>query len=462
MTHDDLGLQLSEVSTATSTATAATRAMNVEIPREGERVKVKTLPGTVTGEVAGTALRDPVALARALLGDSGGRPRETHTLRVLAGALVSLGFTVRELSVGEGVNRRRTLFARIGEGSPRVGFAAHVGATEKADMKGAVAGFIAAVARMQETRQIRPQGSLSLLLTTEAADATTPGIAAVTDWLTTQGELPEVCIVGAPTSRARLGDVIKIGCRGTLHGVVTVQGRAGHTACPELADNPVSRLLRFLSRLDEAQLDHGSSHFPPSSLTVTTVDVGNPASHVIPDTASAAFEIRYNDLHTRLSLESWLRRLAVAQLGSAHQLELRGTGDTTVKPPGALSEAMCAAISAITGQRPAIDTGSEDAGVRLIRRHCPVVEFGPRGETMHEADEQDALTELEQLTQVYQGVMSRLLADDSRARSRGNNSRHDATQGTPGRITPSAVFSSISMCLQAATAYAQDGAAVVA
>ncbi len=455
MTHDDLGLQISEVSTAMLAA-------HVEIPRDGERVRVRTLAGTVTGEVAGTALRDPVALARALLGDSGGRPRETHTLRVLAGALVSLGFTVRELAVGEGADRRRTLFAKLGEGSPRVGFAAHVGATEAADMKGAVAGFIAAAARIQESWPRGVPGALSLLLTTEAADASTPGIAAIADWLTTQGELPEVCIVGAPTSRARLGDVIKIGCRGTLHGVVTLQGRAGRTADPELADNPVSRLLKFLSRLDEAQLDHGSSCFPPSSLTITTIDVGNHATHMIPGAASAAFEIRYNDHHTRLSLESWLRCVAVAQLGTAHQLELRGTGDTTVKPPGALSEAMSAAIAAITGQRPAIDTGSEDTGVRLMRRHCPVVEFGPRGETMHEADEQDALAELEQLTQVYQGVLSRLLADDRRGRSRSNNGRHESPQDTPGRITPSAVFSSISVCLQAETACGQDSAAVVA
>jgi len=451
MTHDDLDPQ--------NLAVAAL----VDVPREAARapVQARAMAAAVASEVDGIALTDPAALAHALLGDSGGRPRETHTRRVLAGALVRLGFTVRELSVaGEGPGRRRTLFARLGSGTPRIGFAAHIGASEAADMKGAVAGFIAAVARMQQARSRGLQGSLCLLLTTEAADATSQGMAAITDWLTTEGELPELCIVGAPTSRARLGDVIKLGCRGQLHGVVTVQGRAGHTGCPELADNPVSRLLRFLSRLDEAQLDHGSSQFPPSSLTITTVDVGNRATHVIPAAASAAFEIRYNDHHTRLSLESWLRRLAVAQLGTAHQLELRGTGDTTVKPPGALSEAMCAAISMVTGHRPAIDTGSEDAGVRLIRRHCPVVEFGPRGETMLEADEQVARAELEQLTQVYQAVLDRLLADESRGRSRGNLGKHDATQGTPGRITPSAVFSSLSMCLTTETACAQDSNAV--
>ncbi len=445
MPHDDLGSNTSEV-----------RAL-LDAPGAGatDCVQVSHLPATVAGEVEGLDLRDPAALARALLGDSGGRPRETHTLRVLAGMLVRLGFEVRELSVpGEGARRRRTLFARLGAGAPRVAFAAHVGASEVADMKGAVAGFIAALARLQEDRH-GLRGSLCVLLTTEAADATTPGMTAVTEWLKAQGELPEVCIVGAPTSRARLGDVIKLGCRGQLHGLVTVQGRAGHTACPELADNPVSRLLRFLARLDEAQLDQGSSHFPPSSLTITTVDVGNPATHMIPATASAAFEIRYNDHHTQLGLESWLHRLAAAQLGAAHQLDLHGTGDRAVKPPGALSEAMCAAISAVTGQRPAIDTGSEDAGVRMIRRHCPVVEFGPRSETMHEADEQVARAELSQLSQVYQAVLGRMLAEEVVGRSRG--ARQDATQGTPGRITPSAVFSSISMRLQAEPS--QDSAA---
>ena len=441
MPHDDLGWNIAEVPAIPDVSVQATE-----------------LPAIVTSEVEGIGLHDPAALARALLGDSGGRPRETHTLRVLAGALVRLGFTVRELSVpGDGARGRRTLFAKLGAGTPRVGFAAHVGAAEVADMKGAVAGFIAALARLQEARPCGLASSLWVLLTTEVADATTPGMAAIIDWLTTQGELPEVCIVGAPTSRVRLGDVIKIGCRGQLHGVLTVQGRAGHTACPELADNPVSRLLRFLARLDEAQLDQGSSHFPPSSLTITTVDVGNPATHVIPAAAAAAFEIRYNDHHTRLSLESWLQRLAGAQLGAAHRLEFHGTGDRTVKPPGALSEAMCAAISAVTGHRPAIDTGSEDAGVRQIRRHCPVVEFGPRHDTMHEADEQVARAELEQLSQVYQAVLDRLPADES-TRSRGAPGRPSATQNTPERVTPSTVFSCISMRLQ--TEPSQDSAPV--
>ena len=397
--------------------------------------------------VSSSGLGDPAVLARALLGEPG-RTGDADVLATLGSALLGLGFVVRELQVGRGAEARRTLLARIGRGAPHVGFAAHVGAGEATDMTGAVAGFVAAVARMQEEREC--PGTISLLLTTEAANATTPGIAAVSQWLVDHAELPDLCIVGAPTSRARLGDVIKIGCRGQLHGVITVQGRAGHTACPELADNPVSRLLRFLARLDEAHLDHGSAHFPPSSLTITTVDVGNQATHVIPGSASAAFEIRYNDHHTRDSLESWLRRLAVAQLGPGHHLELHGTGDTTVEPPGALSEAMCAAISAVTGQRPAIDTGSQDAGVRFMRRHCPVVEFGPRGETMHEADEQVALAELEALTRVYQAVLTRLFAEDSRSRRLGG--RLDAVQGTPGRISPSAVFSSISARAQTAQA----------
>ncbi len=420
MAHDDLGTLHPEV-----------RARLLDLPRDG------------VSEPGAGALGDPAVLARALLGAAGGRTREADVLAALATALLGLGFTVRELQVGEAAPR--TLFARLGRGGPHVGFAAHVGAGEAADMTGAVAGFVAAVARMQEER--RAPGSISLLLTTEPAGSSTAGIAAVSQWLIEHGELPDACIVGAPTSRARLGDVIKTGCRGQLHGVVTVQGRAGHTACPELADNPVSRLLRFLARLDEAHLDNGSAHFPPSSLTITTVDVGNQATHLIPGSASAAFEIRYNDHHTRSSLESWLRRLAVAQLGPAHQLELHGTGDTTVKPPGALTEAISAAISAVTGQTPAIDTGSQDAGVRYLRRHCPVVELGPRGETMHEADEQVAIAELEALTRVYQAVLRRLFAEESRARRMG--SRLDAVTGTPGRISPSAVFSSISARSQA-------------
>ena len=430
MPHDDLGSQFCEVITSTS-----------ELPGSGSAVQVTQR--TEASEPRAAALGDPAVLARALLGEPARRVRAPDALAVLAGSLVGLGFTVQELWVPGDAPGHRTLFARVGDGAPHVCFAAHVGGSETADMKGAVAGFVAAVARMQEDRPNRP-GSISLLLTTAPAEASTATISAVTDWLADRGELPDLCIVGEPTSRARLGDVIKIGCRGQLHGVVTVQGRAGHTACPELADNPVSRLLRFLARLDEAHLDHGSAQFPPSSLTITTVDVGNRATHVIPASASAAFEIRYNDHHTRTSLESWLRRLAVAQLGAAHHLELHGTGDTLVKPPGALSEAMCAAISAVTGQRPAIDTGSQDAGLRLIRRHCPVVEFGPRSETMHETDEQVALAELEQLTRVYQAVLTRLLAEDRSTRNR-TAGRAEALQGTPGRITPSSVFSSLGL-----------------
>ncbi len=427
MTQDDLGSHTSEVPAL------------VEL-------MVRVLPRTLADDVEVAALREPAVLARALLGDSGGMTREAHTLRVLAGALLGLGFTVHELAApGEGASRR-TLFARLGDPAkrgPRLAFAAHVGAAEVVDMKGAVAGFVAAVARALEARPHGLAGTVSLLVTTEASDVATAGIAAVTDWLDTQNEMPDLCIVGAPTSRARFGDVVKLGCRGQLHGVVTVQGRAGSTTCPELADNPVSRLLKFLGRLDDAQLDQGSSHFPRSSLAITTVDVNNHASHLIPAAASAAFEIRYNDHHTRASLESWLRRLALAQLGAAHHLELCGTGDTTVKPPGGLSEVMCAAIAAVTGQRPAIDTGSDATGVRLMRRHCPMVEFGPRRETMYEAAEQDALAELEQLTSVYQAVLTQIMAEDRPAR--GAHGRLDAGLGTPGRIAPSAVFSSISM-----------------
>lgn len=433
MPHDDLGSQFCEVTTRTSELPGVDRAIEVT-------------PWTRASATTLAAPDDPAAVARALLGEPARRVRDP--LSLLAGTLVGLGFTVRELWVPGDPPGDRTLFARLGDSGPHVGFAAHVGASPTGDMKGAVAGFVAAAARLQAEHAAGCPGSISLLLTSAPADTATATISAVIDWLADRGELPDLCIVGEPTSRERLGDVIKIGCRGQLHGVVTVQGRAGHTACPELADNPVSRLLRFLARLDEAHLDQGSAQFPPSSLTITTVDVGNRVSHVIPASASAAFEIRYNDHHTRTSLESWLRRLAVAQLGPDHHLDLHGTGDTLVKPPGVLSEAVCAAISAVTGQRPAIDTGSQDAGLRQIRRRCPVVEFGPRSETMHEADEQVALAELEQLTRVYHTVLSRLLVEDTR-RAR-TSARSELTQGTPGRITPSAVFSSISLCLQGA------------
>jgi len=215
--------------------------------------------------------------------------------------------------------------------------------------------------------------------------------------------------VGEPTNPTHLGEMIKVGRRGSMTGQLTVRGMQGHVAYPERADNPIPRLLRLLDALMREVLDAGSSHFQPSQLVITSVDVGNPASNVIPAVARATFNIRFNDRHTPDALEARLRALLGA-VGEQHELAISTSGDSFVTEPGPLTALLTATIEAELGRTPEHSTSGGTSDARFIKDLCPVVEFGLVGQTMHQTDEHVALSDLEALTRVYGGFLDRYLA----------------------------------------------------
>ncbi len=374
-------------------------------------------------------MRDPLPLAQALIRRPSVTPDDAGAIDVLIGALSGLGFTCHDLTFATGGTPIRNLYARLGEGGPNLCFAGHTDVVPPgqgwtvdpfggqvigdrlfgrgaADMKGAVACFVAAVARFLADGP--PAGSISLLITGDEEGPAVDGTVKVLDWLEARGERLDFCIVGEPTNPRHLGEMMKIGRRGSLNARLTVFGTQGHAAYPHLADNPIPRLLAMLGRLTERPLDEGSAHFQASTLTVTTVDVGNPVTNLIPAQARAGFNIRFNDRHSGRSLEEWIRRVC-AEIGGEWDLAVAVSGESFLTQPGALSRAMAEAVQAVTGRQPEPSTSGGTSDARFIRRVCPVVEFGLVTTTMHKADEQVALADLEGLTAIYQAALDRLV-----------------------------------------------------
>jgi succinyl-diaminopimelate desuccinylase len=375
-----------------------------------------------------TELRDPLPLAQALIRRASVTPADDGALEVLEQALGALGFTCRRLPFGGADGRPviQNLYARLGSSGANFCFAGHTdvvppgsgwtaepfagevrdgqlygrGAT---DMKGAIACFVAAVARLLD-QQGAPQGSISLLITGDEEGPAHDGTIKVLHWLREQGEVLDACLVGEPTNPHRLGEMIKIGRRGSLNGRLTVFGTQGHAAYPHLADNPIPRLMRMLTAITEHPLDDGTEHFQPSTLALTTVDVGNKAVNVIPAQASAGFNIRFNDMHSGASLEEWLRATC-DKVGGNYQLTVEVSGESFLTPPGPLSEVLVQAIASVTGTTPELSTSGGTSDARFIKDVCPVAEFGLVGQTMHKADERVAVADLESLTGIYLAVL---------------------------------------------------------
>jgi succinyl-diaminopimelate desuccinylase len=368
---------------------------------------------------------DPVPLAQALIRCASVTPADGGAQGILAGALRDLGFTVHRLRFGQIEN----LFARIGDGAPHICFAGHTDVVPPGmawrsdpfgaeiedgrlfgrgacDMKGAIAAFVAAVPAVLP---LQPgQGSISLLVTGDEEGVATDGTVRVLDWMVEHGQIPDMCLVGEPTNPAALGDVIKIGRRGSLNAVITVHGTQGHVAYPHRADNPVHRLLAVLTALTATPLDGGTAWFEPTTLQVTSVDVGNPAHNVIPRSATARLNIRFNDRHTGASLTAWLRE-TVAPLAPVCGLDVSVSGEAFITEPGAFTMLLAEAVHAVCGRAPRLDTGGGTSDARFIARHCPVAEFGLVGETMHKADENVSVADLRALTAIYAEVLRRAL-----------------------------------------------------
>ena len=368
-----------------------------------------------------------VELAQALIRCPSVTPADAGALDVVEGALASVGFTVTRLDYDGTPN----LFARIGTDGPHICFAGHTdvvppgdagwtsGPFEAAirdgvlygrgacDMKGGIAAFMAAAA--SHLAEGPGRGSISLLITGDEEGPATGGTVRVLEWMAANGHIPDFCLVGEPTNPSVLGEMIKIGRRGSMNATITIQGTQGHVAYPARADNPVHRMIRALAALTAAPLDAGTEWFEPSSLQVVSIDVGNPATNVIPAVAKAKLNIRFNDRHTGASLTAWLRAV-VAQHADRVDLAVSISGEAFLTQPGEAVNNLVTAVEAVTGRRPTLDTGGGTSDARFIARYCPVAEFGLAGATMHKVDEQVPVADLVGLEAIYRAILRAFLA----------------------------------------------------
>ena len=378
---------------------------------------------------------DTVDLTRALIRCASVTPADDGALGMLERALGPMGFRCWRLPFEEpGTYPVDNLFARLGDGPPHLCFAGHTdvvppgdttawqtdpfGAVVRdgavwgrgaVDMKGSIAAFVAALDRVLATDG-RPQGSLSLLITGDEEGDAVNGTRKVLAWMAENGHVPDACLVGEPTNPENLGDAIKIGRRGSLTAFLTVPGRQGHSAYPHLADNAANRLTRALAALLEAPLDTGSEHFEPSNLEITTMDVGNPATNVIPGRATATVNVRFNDRHTGAALADRIRQTVLIHAPRA-EIAIRVSAESFLTPPGRLSDLVAGAVMRTTGRRPTLGTAGGTSDARFIKDYCPVVEYGGVGRTMHQVDEHTRIADLQGLTDTYQALVTSFLSD---------------------------------------------------
>ena len=374
-----------------------------------------------------TDLTQPLPLAQALIRRPSVTPEDAGAMSVLEEALQGLGFACTRLSFGADAGRPpiENLYAKLGTSGPNFCFAGHTDVVPvgqgwtvepfdgsvidghlygrgAADMKGAIACFTAAVARL--LKQGKPKGSISLLITGDEEGRGLDGTQAVLRFLAAQGEELDLCLVGEPTNPLQLGEMIKVGRRGSLNASLTVQGTQGHSAYPHLADNPLPRLVAMLAAITAEPLDRGSEHFQPSTLALTSIDVGNPATNVIPARGTAKLNVRFNDLHRGADIEAWLRKKCET-VGGAYDLDVEISGESFLTPPGQLSDMLVKAVKAVTGRTPELSTTGGTSDARFIKNACPVAEFGLVGQSMHKADERVALADLDALTGIYLAVL---------------------------------------------------------
>ena len=361
-------------------------------------------------------------------------PAEGGALTYLEDLLSTHGFVCQRLIFREeGTPDVENLFARIGSGSPHLCFAGHTdvvpegiveswthapfaadiadgyvygrGAT---DMKGSVAAFAgAAIDFVRGTPKFK--GSISFLITGDEEGPAINGTVKVLEWMRENGHIPDHCIVGEPSCVDQLGDTIKIGRRGSLSFAVTVEGKQGHAAYPHKADNPIPKLARFIDRIASARLDEGNEHFDPSTLAVTSFDVGNPAGNVIPSRATAKFNIRFSTEHSFASLRQWVDAEIAgvkAEMGGSWTVSATEGADAFITEPGAFVGLVQDAVERETGVLPKLSTSGGTSDARFVKDYCPVLEFGPTNATIHQTDERIGVEEL----RATQAVYSRIIA----------------------------------------------------
>jgi succinyl-diaminopimelate desuccinylase len=379
---------------------------------------------------------DPARLTAELIRFPSVTPKDAGAIPHLRRVLEAVGFACETKEFTEpGTDPVLNLYARFGKTGRNFCFAGHTdvvppgnvaqwssdpfAATEKggvligrgaADMKGGIACFAAASSRFIAARGADFGGSISLLITGDEEAAAINGTRKVLEWLASRGEKLDACVVGEPTSRKRLGDMMKIGRRGSLNGYLAVRGVQGHTAYPQFADNAAHRLVAMLHALQNATLDRGSDHFEASNLQISTIDIGNPTANVIPDAARAVFNIRFNDRWSGAKLESWARAI-LDKIGDAYELTIKVSGESFVVPKGEVSRVLTEAVKRVTGVAPELGTGGGTSDARFIQAYCPVAEFGLVGERAHMVDESASLADLEALTRIYQAALELFFAE---------------------------------------------------
>jgi succinyl-diaminopimelate desuccinylase len=273
-------------------------------------------------------------------------------------------------------------------------------------MKSGVAAFAAAAIDFVHTSP--PDGAIILAITGDEEGDATDGTTALLDWMAEQGERMSACIVGEPTCPTRMGEMMKIGRRGSMTAVFTARGVQGHSAYPHRARNPVPALARLMARLDAHVLDEGTAHFDASTLAVTTIDTGNAATNVIPAECRATVNIRFNDAHSSAGLTAWLREeaeRAAGESGVEIALKVKVSGESFLTPPGELSALVARAVEAETGVMPEMSTSGGTSDARFVKDHCPVVEFGLVGQTMHQVDERVEVAHIHQLKAIYGRIL---------------------------------------------------------
>jgi succinyl-diaminopimelate desuccinylase len=371
-------------------------------------------------------LTDPVALASRLIACPSITPATGAVFEALEEMLVALGFDVERFVSGQapdGPVENLLAVRTYGEG-PHFAFAGHLDVVPPGDgwnsdpflpiqkgdllygrgavdMKGSIASFVAALARAEP-----PRGTVSLIITGDEEGAAVYGTLALMDRMAERGIRPDLCLVGEPTSVNRLGDMMKIGRRGSVNMWISVKGTQGHVAYPHLASNPISPLVRILAAIEAIRLDEGTDWFQPSNIEITDLEVGNPATNVIPAQAKARISIRFNDTHSGADLIERIRAIVDAEGG---ELLAKISGEPFLTPPGDFSSIIAEAIRQATGVEPELSTSGGTSDARFLSRLCPVVEFGLCNATMHKLDEAVAVQDLEMLTSIFGDIARRAL-----------------------------------------------------
>ena len=377
--------------------------------------------------------QDALQLAQALIRCPSVTPKDAGALGVLEAVLKPLGFNCNRLAFeAPGTDRVENLYARLGNSGRNFCFAGHTDVVPPgdlkrwtvdpfaaavkdgllwgrgaSDMKAAIACFVSALGGFLKDRGGEFNGSVSLLITGDEEGPAVNGTLKVLEWLKARGEKLDVCIVGEPTNPTNVGEMAKIGRRGAMSAYLTVHGVQGHTAYPQLADNPVHRLVRMLAALIDDPIDKGNAHFEPTTLQIATADVGNPVSNVIPGAAKATVNIRFSSEHNSKSVEAWLRQRldkAVGPVGAngggRYDMAIQVSGESFLTPPGPLSTLVCESVERVTGGAPQLSTTGGTSDARFIKHHCPVCEFGMTNATAHKFDEHCSLADMARLVRI--------------------------------------------------------------